>query len=61
MLTRTFGSSIKLRSGEEFAQDQMSRKECAQPECANPENDIKILIEPMLRLLVIKAVNIVNV
>ena len=50
-----------LRSGEEFAQGQMGGEKEGEPQHAKPKDDIKVLVDPALRLPVIEAVNIIDV
>ena len=47
--------------GKNFAQDQMGGKKGDEPQRAQPHDDIKVLIDPTLRLLVVEAVKIIDV
>ena len=39
----------------------MSREKRSEPERTNPQNNIKVLIDPPLRFLVVEAINIIDV
>src|ERR1035441_8129381 len=47
--------------GEDFAQAQMRGQKGDEPQHAQPEDDIKVLVDPVLRLLVVESVEIINV
>jgi hypothetical protein len=49
------------RRGKNFAQEQMRGKKGGKPKHGHPQDDIKILIDPMLWLLVVESVNVINV
>ena len=50
-----------LRRDKDFAQDQVGGEKGDEPQHAKPQDDIEILIDPVLRLLVVESVNIINV
>src|ERR1039458_7228122 len=50
-----------LRRGQDFAQGQVGGEKSGEPQHAKPQDDIKVLVDPVLRLLVVESVNIINV
>src|ERR1019366_9215115 len=47
--------------GKDFAKDEGGGKKGDEPHHAKPQDDIKVLVDPVLRLLVVEAVKIINV
>jgi hypothetical protein len=50
-----------LWCSKDFAQGQVLGEKSAQPQHAQLQDDIKVLVDPRLRLLVVEAVKIINV
>ena len=46
---------------EDFAQDQVGGEKSDEPQHAQPQDDIKVLVDPGLRLPVVETVKIINV
>jgi hypothetical protein len=51
----------RLGRGEDFAQRQVSGEKGGEPQRAKPQDDIKVLVDPGLRLLVVETINIIEV
>src|ERR1019366_1802339 len=47
--------------GKDFAKDEGGGKKGDEPHHAKPQDDIKVLVDPVLRLLVVETVKIINV
>ena len=56
-----FQSGRQRWHSENSAQDQVSGKKEAKPQRAQPQDDIKVLVDPVLRLPVVETVKIINV
>jgi hypothetical protein len=48
-------------NGEDFAQDQMCWEKSDEPQHAKPQDDIKVLVDPVLRLPVVETIDIIDV